>query len=120
NLPAADKMTPPNYQTITNDAIPSVRLDNDNGHVRIIAGEYAGKHGPAKTFSPMHVWDIRLEQGRFQTFSVPEGWNTALIVLQGTVQVNGDAIAREAQMVILDKEGRDVSIEANNEAVVLL
>ncbi|CNB33675.1 pirin family protein [Yersinia enterocolitica] len=120
NLSAKDKMTAPGYQAIRNETIPQVALPEGAGSLRVIAGDYAGKNGPANTFSPLNVWDIRLNQGKSAEFSLPDGWNTALIVLRGTVQVNGDAIARDAEMVLLDSAGSNVTIEANNDAVLLL
>ncbi|EKN6015925.1 TPA: pirin family protein [Yersinia enterocolitica] len=120
NLPAKDKMTAPGYQAIRNETIPQVALPEGAGSLRVIAGDYAGKNGPANTFSPLNVWDIRLNQGKCAEFSLPDGWNTALIVLRGTVQVNGDAIARDAEMVLLDSAGSNVTIDANNDAVLLL
>lgn len=120
NLPAKDKMTTPGYQAIRSENIPQVALPEGAGSLRVIAGDYAGKNGPANTFSPLNVWDIRLNQGKSTEFSLPDGWNTALIVLRGTVQVNGDAIARDAEMVLLDATGSHVTIEANNAAVLLL
>ncbi|HDL6609575.1 pirin family protein [Yersinia sp. 22-579] len=120
NLPAKDKMTAPGYQAIRSETIPQVALSEGAGSLRVIAGNYSGENGPANTFSPLNVWDIRLNQGKSAEFSLPDGWNTALIVLRGTVQVNGDAIARDAEMVLLDSTGSNVTIEANNDAVLLL
>ncbi len=120
NLPARDKMTAPRYQAILDRDIPRVALPEEAGTVRVIAGEYAGQAGPARTFTPMHVWDLRLKQGGMSELTLPEGWNVSVIVLHGTVLVNGETVAREAQMAVLDRAGRDVSIEANNDAVVLL
>ncbi|MEI2782663.1 MAG: pirin family protein [Candidatus Competibacter sp.] len=120
NLPARDKRTPPGYQAIFAQDIPAVPLPDGAGTVRVIAGEYAGRKGPARTFSPMRVWDLRLTEGGISELVVPDGWNTALVVLRGTVLVNGDQIARAAQMVLLDPVGHSFSIEANGDAVVLL
>ena len=120
NLPAKDKMAAPGYQAILDSDIPEVALPNEAGSVRVIAGEYGQKKGPAHTFTPMHVWDMRIRQGGITEFEVPEGWSTALVVLRGTVMVNGDTVAREAQLVVLDKDDRHMAIEANSDAVVLL
>lgn len=120
NLPAKDKMSVPGYQAIANRDIPAISLPNGNGTLRIIAGEFDGHTGPAHTFTPMNVWDMRLTQGSLSTLALPENWTVALIVLHGTVQINGTEIAREAQMVVLDGEGQNLSIEANNDATVLL
>jgi len=120
NLPAGDKMAVPGYQAILNGDIPAIALPDNAGTVRVIAGEFAGQSGPAKTFSPMHVWDLRLNQGSANELDVPEGWSTALVVLRGTVLVNGSTVARESQMAVLEQTGSRVAIEANNDAVVLL
>jgi redox-sensitive bicupin YhaK (pirin superfamily) len=119
NLPAKDKMTTPGYQTLLDADIPSVPLADDAGRVRVIAGEFQGQRGPARTFTPIDVWDMRLAAGRSAKFSLREGHTLALIVLRGTVVVNG-TIAHEAQMVLLDRAGSDVAIEANTDATVLL
>ena len=120
NLPAKDKMTTPGYQAILNRDIPTVDLPDGAGTVRVIAGAYKGHVGPTRTFTPMQVWDLWLNQGGVCELSVPDGWSSALVVLRGTVSVNNDTIAREAQLVMLDRPGSAMSIEANNEAVVLL
>lgn len=120
NLPARDKMTTPGYQALLDADIPSVVLPGEAGRVRVIAGEYDGHAGPARTFTAMNVWDVRLGQGRVARFRLPEGHTAALVLLRGTVEVNGREIAREAQMVMLDRAGRDVLLEANSDATVLL
>jgi redox-sensitive bicupin YhaK (pirin superfamily) len=119
NLPAKDKMIEPGYQGITNGQIPAVTLPDDAGTVRVIAGEYAGTKGPALTHTPMNVWDVRLKPGKIADLSQPEGWTVQVVVLAGTVQVNGDAILRAAQMATLATDGRGVTIEANNDAKIL-
>ncbi|HWI24359.1 MAG TPA: pirin family protein [Lysobacter sp.] len=120
NLPAKDKMAAPGYQTLLDAEIPSVALADDAGRVRVIAGEFDGKRGPARTFTAMDVWDVRLNAGKSATFSLPEGRTLALVVLKGTVLVNGSAVTREAQMVTLARDGSDVTLEANTDATVLL
>lgn len=120
NLPAKDKMAEPRYQTLLNQDIPTVALPDGAGQVRVIAGDYQGQRGSAKTFTPIDVWDIRLNPGHVTQFSVPEGRTLILVVLRGTVQVNGSQIAREAQMAVLDREGSDIELEANSDATVLL
>ena len=119
NLPAKDKMSPPGYQAIVSADIPSVALPADAGTVRVIAGSYGGHKGPARTFTPMDVWDIRLKAGAHVEIPANAGWNSAVVVLSGTVQVDGEAIVREAQMAVLDREGSGLSLEANNDAVLL-
>ena len=120
NLPASDKMTPPGYQTLLAKDIPVVELPDGAGTLRVIAGDYAGRRGAARTFTPVDVWDVRLRRDGRAELSLPEGHTAILLVLGGTVLVNGSEVARAANVVLLDREGSDVSIEANNEATVLL
>ena len=120
NLPARDKMATPGYQAIVDAQIPSVPLPEGAGSVRVIAGDYLGHKGPAHTFTPIDVWDLRLNQGAQVTLPVPEGHTAALVVLRGTVQVNGETVVRDAQMVLLDRAGDALTLDANNDAVVLL
>lgn len=120
NLPARDKMAKPGYQAISKQDIPVVPLPDNSGSVRVIAGEYAGHTGPAETFTAMNVWDMSLTAGGVSELTLPPGWSAALVVLRGTVLVNGHAVAREAQLVVLDKSGTHICIEANSDASVLL
>lgn len=120
NLPKAHKMTTPKYQAITSAEIPVVQLDNDAGKARIIAGELASISGAASTFSPINMWDVVMNTGKVHTFAVPESHNLIILVLDGTVQINGEDIARRGELVTFEKGGSDVQIESNNEAKLLI
>ena len=120
NLPKKDKMTAPGYQGIVDAQIPEVALPDGAGTLRVIAGDYAGNVGPASTFSPMNVWDVRLAGGKSISLPQPEGWTAMLVVLAGTVMLNGETVLREKQMATLSTEGRHVVIEANGDAKLLL
>lgn len=120
NLPAKDKLAPAGYQNLLDRDIPSVALPDGAGRVRVIAGEFDGHRGPAHTFTPIDVWDVRLNQGRSTQLTLLEGRTLALIVLHGAVMVNGSQVAREAQMVLLDRAGTEVAIEADADATLLL
>ena len=119
NLPAKDKMAEPGYQTLLENDIPSVALPKGAGVLRVIAGNHEGTIGPARTFTPLNVWDVRLRGGKDVSLTFPEGHTLAVIVLSGTVLINGAQIAREAQAVLLDREGGGVTLEANGDAKVL-
>ncbi len=120
NLPKKDKMTAPGYQGIVDAQIPAIALPDDAGTLRVIAGDYAGNAGPAHTFSPMNVWDVRLASGKSVALPQPEGWTAMLVVLAGTVMLNGESVLREKQMATLSTEGSVITIEANSDAKLLL
>jgi redox-sensitive bicupin YhaK (pirin superfamily) len=120
NLPAKDKMTPAHYQGITDAQIPVAELPDNAGKVRVIAGQFGEAVGPAATYSPINVWDVRLNAGKHVALTAPEGHVTAVVVLHGTVQVNNAQVARDAQMVLLDTTGTDFTLEANSDAVLLI
>lgn len=120
NLPAKDKMTAPGYQSIEAAAIPVVDLPDDSGSLRTIAGRYADATGPARTFSALNVWDMQLKQNKETTFTQPDGWSTALVVLEGSVTVNGESTVQEAQLVVFSHQGERVHLHANSDAKVLV
>jgi redox-sensitive bicupin YhaK (pirin superfamily) len=120
NLPARHKMTRPGYQSLGREEIPTITLPKEAGTVRIIAGEFNGAKGPAKTFTAMNVWDLSLTRNSYSNFSLAEGWGVALVVLHGSIQVNGGPEAHEGEMVVLDREGQHLTIEANSDAKLLL
>ena len=120
NLPARDKRAAAGYQTLLATDIPEVALDGDAGSLRVIAGSYQGHQGPARTFTPMDVWDMRLQAGSHLQLPVAAGRNAALVVLRGMVRVNGERDAGPASLVLLERTGEDVLIEAREGASVLL
>src|SRR3546814_13080256 len=99
NPPAKDKMAPAGYQTILKGDIPNIELKDNAGSLRLIAGRFEGHQGPAKTFTPTDVWDLRLNAGKNLTLDVHAGHNTALVVLRGTVQVNGRERGEAGQQI---------------------
>lgn len=120
NLPAKDKMADPGYQTIVDGDIPVLPLADDAGQLRLIAGEFAGTQGPAHTFTPIDVWDLRLNAGKVVKLDLHAGRNTALVILSGTVRVNGEEVARQGQLVLFERDGDQITLESNFDAKVLL
>jgi redox-sensitive bicupin YhaK (pirin superfamily) len=120
NLPAKSKMTAPRYQTLTTKDIPVVELPDGGGSVRVIAGEFAGAKGPAKTFTPINVLDLRLPAGRRVNLSLREGYTASFYVLRGKVLLNGAEAASETELVVFDRKGDEVEIEAATDATVFV
>lgn len=120
NLSAKDKMAKPGYQTILKADIPTVDLPHDAGALRVIAGAYAGKTGPARTFTDLNVWDAQAKAGKSVLLDIPEGHTLSVLVLAGVIQIDGKEIVREAQMAVLAREGGAIRIEANSDAKILV
>jgi len=120
NLPAKDKPAKPGYQTLLAADIPTVELPDGAGRLRVIAGSFGSTRGAARTFTPLNIWDIRLGRDKAVTLDVPEGHTLSVLVLSGTVEVNGQEIAREAQTVLLGRNGGGVTLEANGDAKLLV
>ena len=120
NLPARDKMTPGGYQSITSASIPVVDLPDGVGKARVIAGRLLGAKGPARTFTPINVWDLRVNRDASLPLTLPEGHTAMLVVLGGRITVNGIQQVGEAEMVLLSRDGSDVEIHATDDATVLV
>ena len=120
NLPAKDKSAAPGYQTLLASDIPTVELPNGAGRVRVIAGNIDAAKGPARTFTAINIWDVRLNRGKTATLDLPAGHTLTVVVLSGTVQINGDEIVRDAQTVVFATDGGSITIEANGDAKLLV
>ncbi|ABE50839.1 pirin family protein [Methylobacillus flagellatus] len=120
NLPAKDKMTKPGYQGISSAQVPEVDLPAQAGKVRVIAGEFDGRTGPASTFSPMNVWDVRLNAGATTKFILPEGYTTAIFVLNGAVGIGDVHTIRPTELAVMQREGSELVLEARQDTVLLL
>jgi redox-sensitive bicupin YhaK (pirin superfamily) len=119
NLPAKDKLTAPGYQPITDAQIPRVDIPG-GGALRVIAGDYNGNAGPARTFTPMNIWDVRLNVGTRTEFEVPADYTTGLFVLRGQIRLSGGEQVGEAQIAVLEREGGKFAVDALEDTTLLL
>lgn len=118
NLPAKDKMAKPRYQGLRDAAIPKVALGG--GELRVIAGEFEGRKGPAKTFTPIQLWDLRLSGGKAAALRMPKGHTTLVFVLSGRVKLAGGEILGDAELGVLDRESEEFTLEALEDAKILV
>jgi redox-sensitive bicupin YhaK (pirin superfamily) len=119
NLPARLKMSVPSYQSITRDRIPAVKLRDEEGLIRVIAGEYDGVRGPAITRSPINLWDMRITRPTRFSCHVPEGHTAALFVLNGSIHFPDGHQAKDAELVVLDSAGSEMGFETQGPAKML-
>ena len=108
------------YQTLLKADIPNVVLPQDAGTVRVIAGEYGGHKGPAKTFTPINLWDVDLKAGKSVELPLPDGHTTTFLVLSGDVLVNGEREAGEGDLAIFARDGNGITVKAKSDAKLLV
>lgn len=120
NLRAKDKSAKAGYQTLLKAQIPTVALPQDAGTVRVIAGDFGGTKGAAKTFSPINLWDVDLKAGQSADFPLPNGHTSTFLALSGTVLVNGEREAVEGDLAIFARAGDEISVKAGSDAKLLL
>jgi redox-sensitive bicupin YhaK (pirin superfamily) len=118
NLPRKHKMDAPRYQSIT--AAQIGRVDLPGGHVRVVAGEYRGVRGPAQTFTPINVLDVRLDPGGTVELAFPAHHHTALLVMDGEAMVNGVSRVRGLDLVVFEVGDGDISVTAGAGAHLLV
>lgn len=117
NLPRASKLTKPKYQDIRNENIPVI----ETGDVkeRVIAGNYKGVKGMASTFTPMNVIHIIIPKSQKLKIEAPKSYNTSAYILKGKVSVE-DKTAALSEMVIMNNDGDEFTIEAAEDSEILL
>jgi redox-sensitive bicupin YhaK (pirin superfamily) len=120
NLPKADKMSPPRYQTLLNEQIPIAYLAQGSGQVRVIAGEFHGVKGPAKTFTPIQVYDLHLKADHHTELSFQSGYNMGLFVRKGSVVLNKSQPVGEVAFALCGASGERIDIQAKEDAALLV
>lgn len=120
NLPKKDKMSDPKYQAIKYEDINRYELDNNAGTIEVIAGEYKKTKGVASTFTPIHMFNAKLTKGGKAEFQFPSNYNTALLVLEGNIVVNGKDKTATDHLALMANDGEKFEIEASDEALVLV
>lgn len=120
NLPRSVKMSTPKYQTLLSSQIPHVKFGK-GGYARVIAGELNGVKGAANTFTPVNLFDVRLKAGEVAELTVPAGFNTAVFLLRGAVQLNASRLVEgEAKIALLEADGELLKIEAQQDSSALV
>jgi quercetin 2,3-dioxygenase len=120
NLPAKHKMTPPQYQAITNDQMGKFALPENAGFVEVIAGEFNGSKGAATTFSPVHLYNLKLKRGASLTINLPENYTTAMVMIEGRARFNEAETAPEDHFVLFNNDGEEIFVEAEEDSVILV
>ncbi|TKC05192.1 pirin family protein [Pedobacter frigoris] len=120
NLPAKYKMNAPKYQDVKHSEMAKFELEHGQGSIEVIAGAYKGLNGSASTFSPLHLYNAKLNKGEKASFSFPANYNTGFVIIEGSILINGTETAKTDQFVHFKNEGSEIEIEALENAVVLV
>ncbi len=120
NLPAAYKMSQPKYQGIVNSDINKFHLSDNGGEIEVIAGQYQDVKGSASTFTPIQLQNVKLNKGAKAEFSFPANFNTALLVIEGSLKINETEIVQTDHFVLFENQGENFTVEALENAVALV
>lgn len=120
NLPAKDKSAAPGYQLLEKQHIPNIPLPNDAGILRVIAGDYLGHTGAARTFTALDVWDLQINKGKTVGIQTKANRHVGLVMLRGSLFVDGRSALQEGELMILDDTDSNIVLEATEDALVLL
>ena len=120
NLPKKDKLSDPKYQAIVNADIPRYVLDNRQGEIEVIGGQYKDVKGAASTFSPMNLLNVKLNKGGMVEFTFPTIYNTGFVVIEGSVLVNGAEKVPTDHFVLMANDGEQFEVEASSDSAVVL
>lgn len=120
NLPAKDKKADPKYQAIKYEDIKRHNLPDDAGTVEVIAGEYKDTKGVASTFTPVHMFNAKLNKGGKADFEFPASYNTVLLVLEGNIVINDSEVTPTDHLALMANDGETFEIEAKDNAIVLV
>lgn len=119
NLPKKDKLASPKYQALVGADMSKVLLPDDSGTVNVIAGSFNDIKGSASTFTEINMFDIRLNKDGEMKANIPASHNTAILVVEGNVEVNGQNSGLH-DFVLFKNEGESVTIKAKEKSVLLL
>jgi hypothetical protein len=120
NLPAKDKMTEPKYQNIEKKDLAKVDLGNGIGSIDIIAGEFENNKGPASSFTPLSLFNVKLKKGKGTSLSFKESHNTGLLIIKGNVTINNSEKVPTNHFVLFNNKGSEFTIKADDEAEILV
>lgn len=122
NLPAKDKMIPPNYQHLEDEQIPKVFSSDKKVQLNIVAGQQANEQGLIKTQTAVNVITANAEKDGAIQIDLPENHQSLIYLLEGEVLVNNQEVLKKGdiQMVVFNTDGNTVSFKANEKSTLLV
>lgn len=120
NLPAEAKKSKPKYQEVSHEKVGKYELPEHDGTIEVIAGKYKNVDGAASTFTPLHLYNLRFKKEAKADFSFPADFNTALLVIEGSIRINENQIVPTDHLALFENKGEMFTVEALENTVVLV
>lgn len=120
NLPAKNKMSKPKYQAIKQADMPSFIVPNNGGKIEIIAGNYNNVAGLAQTFTPIELYNARLNKGAQATFNFKSNYNTGFMIVEGAIKINNNQLAEANNFVHFKNEGDEIQVDVLKDSIILI
>ena len=120
SLPKKDKLTAPRYQELQKENMGNLTLPNDDGDVIVVAGEFKGIKGPALTFSPMNIYIVNLKAGGSINLIEPGNYNTGILVISGSLDINNTTCKENDFILFENKEGTIAIDKINSDSKLII
>jgi redox-sensitive bicupin YhaK (pirin superfamily) len=116
NLPAADKMMTPRYQTLRADQIPIAASADGRVKVRVIAGNSLGASARIDTRVPIQMLHITIAPGGMLEQSIPSEQNGLVYVFKGNALVGYDVRELQEGQAALLESGDSIQLRVADDA----
>ncbi|MDA9316410.1 pirin family protein [Polaribacter sp.] len=122
NLPAKDKLMPPNYQHLEAAQIPKIFSEDQKVQLNVIAGNQKNQTGLIKTQTVVNVFTAVAEENGMLEIEIPQNHQSLIYVLDGTVLVNDAEVLQkgENQMIVFNQDGNSIQFEAKKASTILI
>jgi redox-sensitive bicupin YhaK (pirin superfamily) len=116
NLPAAEKMMQPRYQTLRNEQIPAAASSDGKVQVRVIAGDSLGVSARIDTRVPVQMLHFTIAPGGSIDQRVPADQSAMIYVFRGELDVSEHATRVQEGQAALLTAGESVQLAVKADA----
>ena len=122
NLPAKDKLMPPNYQHLEAAQIPKIFSEDQKVQLNVIAGNQKDQTGLIKTQTTVNVFTAEAQENGMLDVDIPQNHQSLIYVLDGTVLVNDTKVLKkgENQMIVFNQDGNSIHFKAKTTSTILI
>ena len=122
NLPAKDKMMPPNYQHLEDAQIPKIFSYDKKVQLNVIAGNQFPEKGLIKTQTAVNVFTANADESGILEIEILESHQSLIYLLEGEVLVNNSEVLHKGdnQMITFHQDGTTIRFEAKKKSTILI